>query len=98
MPQDDEEDDEEDEEDEEEEEEAPSPAKTKKRSRSSSGEKQLEKETGKYAPLLENPRTTGQEAGSTLFFPTQERFHTVVLQGVGNISDTLWKPPVKFLL
>ena len=29
-----------------------------------------------------------QEARNTLFCPSQEKFHTVVLQGVRNISDT----------
>ena len=30
-----------------------------------------------------------QEVQSPLFCPLQEKFHTVVLRGAGNISDTL---------
>jgi hypothetical protein len=39
-----------------------------------------------------------QEVQHTLLCPLQEEFHTVVLKGVRNISDTLENPPMKFLL
>jgi hypothetical protein len=41
---------------------------------------------------------TLQEVQNTLFRPLQEKFHTVVLDGVRNIPGTLSNPPMKFLL
>ena len=39
-----------------------------------------------------------QEAGNTEVCPSKEKFHTVVLKGVSNNSDTLKNHPLKFLL
>ena len=50
-------------------------------------------ETGKNPALPEISvlikEDAAQEARNTLFCPSQEKFHTVVLKGVSNISDTL---------
>ena len=37
-----------------------------------------------------------READNTPFCPSQEKFHTVFLQGVRNISDTLKNPTMRF--
>ena len=39
-----------------------------------------------------------EEASNTPFCPSQEKFRTVVLRGVRNISAPPQNPPMKFLL
>ena len=39
------------------------------------------------------PDGVPKEARNTPFYPSQEKFHTVVLRGVGNVSETPVKPP-----
>ena len=39
-----------------------------------------------------------QEMKHTTFRPPHEKFHTVVVKGLRNISGTLQDPPVKFLV
>ena len=39
-----------------------------------------------------------QEARNIGFFPSEEKFHAVVLKGVRKFSDALQNPPMKFLL
>ena len=41
---------------------------------------------------------TREEARSTPFCPSQEKFHTCFLPGVSNISEAPYKIPLKFLL
>ena len=43
----------------------------------------------KTMPSVPEKRVAAQEANTTPFFLSQKKFHTVVLQGVRNIFDTL---------
>ena len=44
---------------------------------------------GMFLPLSRRLRSGNQEGRNTSVCPSQENFHTVVLKGVRNISDTL---------
>ena len=49
-------------------------------------------------PAASGAAGAAQEVRNFLFCPSQEKFHTVVLKGVRNISDALENRPMKVLL
>ena len=50
-----------------------------------------------YYPRLFSAGANGnvhQEFRNTIFCPSREKFHTVILEGARNVSDTLENPPI----
>ena len=60
-------------------------------------QKKLRKKTLEWQKKNAKRRGLSQEVGNTLFCPSDDKFHAVVLKGVRNISVNLLNSPMSFI-